>query len=177
MKFENWFNIQESNLHDLYLSTVDAFPNTKKRQHAIDPVQVLEVSWMPFVGVKTLFVKGRVFSEESGKEYSPMILFKGLNYHAKKENKNWVEIKAKDGKKYVFERIQGNDILLRCDCADFKWRFNYYDHLDKSLYGRVRGKYEALHDPGSANPLELPGMCKHLIKFARILENVGILED
>lgn len=176
MRFENWLNLQETNLHDLYLSTVDAFPRTTKRQYAIDLIHIKEVYWTPFVGVKTLFAKARAFSEESGKEYNPMILFKDMKYHQKKENKNWVQIKGNDGRSYVFERISENNVLVRCDCADFRWRFNYFDHLDKSLYGRVRSKYEALHNPGSSNPQEMPGMCKHLIKFIKTLNNSGILE-
>lgn len=176
MRFENWLNLQETNLHDLYVSTVDAFPNTTKRQHATDPIRVIEVNWTPFVGVKTLFAKARVFSEESGKEYNPMVLFKKMIYHPAKENKDWIQIDGKDGRKYIFERIKNNDVLVRCNCADFKWRFNYFDHLDKSLYGRVRSKYEAIANPGSANPQELPGMCKHLIKFVQTLNKAGILE-
>lgn len=177
MRFENWLILQETNLQDLYTSTVRAFPRTTKRQHAIDPVHVLELFYTPFVGVKTLFVKGRVFSEESGKEYNPIVLFKDVKFHALKEKKNWIQIEGKDGRNYIFEKIQSNDVLVRCNCADFQWRFNYFDHIDNSLYGRVRRKYEADFNPGSSNPLELPGMCKHLIKLTKTLGYVGILEE
>lgn len=178
MRFQDWLVLQESNLQDLYASTVQAFPRTTKRQYAIDPVRIVELSWTPFLGVKTLFIKGLAQSGESGKEYSPMVLFKGVNYHQIKENQDWIEIVASDGHNYVFERLnKGNDVLLRCDCADFRWRFNYFDHQDGSLYGRVRKKYEANVNPGSANPLELPGMCKHLIKLVQSLDHAGILEE
>ena len=178
MRFHNWLVLQESNLQDLYTSTVQAFPRTTKRQHATDLVRIIELNWTPFLGVKTLFIKGIAHSEESGKEYSPMVLFKGVNYHNAKDNQNWIEIVANDGRHYVFERLSNdNDVLVRCDCNDFKWRFNYTDHIDTSLYGRVRKKYEANVNPGSANPLEMPGMCKHLIKLVQSLDHAGILED
>jgi hypothetical protein len=178
MRFQNWLDLQESNLHDLYASTVQAFPRTTKRQHAIDPVRIVELNWTPFLGVKTLFIKGLAQSGESGKEYTPMVLFKGVSYHDSKDHQNWIEIVASDGQHYVFERLNDdNEVLVRCDCADFKWRFNYFDWQDDSLYGRVRKKYDATANPGSANPLELPGMCKHLIKMVQALDHAGILEE
>lgn len=178
MRFHHWFSLQESNLQDLYTSTVQSFPRTTKRQYATDLIRIIELNWTPFVGVHTLFIKGLAHSEESGKTYSPMVLFKGVNYHGTKDNQNWIEIVANDGRYYVIERLnKDNNVLVRCDCADFRWRFNYTDHIDTSLYGRVRKKYEAEMNPGSANPLEMPGMCKHLIKLANSLDHAGILED
>lgn len=178
MLFHEWLVWQEGSLPELYASTVQAFPRTTKRQHAIDPVRIVELTWNPFVGVRTLFVKGRAQSGESGKEYDPMALFKGVNYHDSKDDQNWIEIVASDGRNYIFDKLNGeNEVLVRCNCPDFFWRFNYYDHQDDSLYGRVRRKYEAQLNPGAANPLQLPGMCKHLIKLAQSLNHAGILED
>lgn len=178
MRFQDWLVLQESNLQDLYASTVQAFPQTTKRQHATDPIRIVELHWTPFLGVKTLFIKGLAQSGESGKEYSPMLLFKGVSYHDAKDHHNWIEIVASDGNHYVFERFNNdNEVLVRCDCADFRWRFNYFDHIDDSLYGRVRKKYDATVNPGSANPFEMPGMCKHLIKMVQSLDHAGILEN
>ena len=178
MRFQNWLLLQESNLQNLYASTVQAFPQTTKRQHAIDPIKIVELNWTPFLGVNTLFVKALAQNGENGKEYNPMILFKGVEYHNSKDHQNWVEIVASNGSHYVFEQIgRQNEVLVRCNCADFKWRFNYFDYVDNSLYGRVRKKYEANVNPGSSNPLEMPGMCKHLIKLIQSLNHAGILED
>ena len=173
MKFKLWM---ESNLINLYQSTVDGFPRTNKRQHAIDPIHIIEVNWTPFLGVKTLFVKSIAHNEENGKNYSPMILFKGVNYHNYQNKQNYIEIKGNNGQQYFLERLnKNNDVLIRCDCNDFKWRFNFTDHTDKSLYGRVRKKYEAKTNPGSSNPLEMPGMCKHLIVLAKTIHESGFL--
>lgn len=178
MEFTNWLSLQEANLSGLYADTVRAFPRTTKRQHAIDEIVVRQMDWTPFKGVKTLLVKGLAKNEGNGKEYKPLILFKKVNYHDSKQNRNWIEIVASDGRKHVFEKINNsNEVVVRCDCADFFWRFNYEDSLRKLLYGRVRSKYEAKDNPGSSNPLELPGMCKHLIKLARSLSDAGVLED
>lgn len=178
MKFQEWLKLKESNLYVLYKSTVQAFPKTTKRQHAIDEIKIIDVNWTPFKGVRTLFVKGMAKNEINGRDYKPMILFKNVSYHDSKSNQNGTNIVASDGRKIFFEKLNGtNEVNLRCDCGDFKWRWNFEDYRDRSLYGRVRKKYEAKERPGSSNILEMPGMCKHLIKLVRTLNDSGILEE
>lgn len=174
MQFQQWLN--ESSLNDLYHSTVAAFPQTTKRQHSTDLVKISEIFWNPFLGVRTLFVKGLAQSGESGHEYNPIIIFKNVNYNPQG---NQVEITANDGQNYIFEKLNPDQtqVLVRCNCKDFKFRFGYFDHLDHSLYGKPGKKYEALHNPGSANPQEMPGMCKHLLKLIKTLGTAGILGD
>lgn len=158
----------ESSIEDLYNSAVRAFPLTTKRQHAVDPVIVEELRWTPYLGVKTLFVRGAVRNES--RHYNTLFLFKNMRY-----DENGVTITASDGRNYTFAKIPfgTQDVLVRCDCPDFKWRFNYYNHLDSSLYGNKRGKYEGQGGP-PANPLKLPGMCKHLMKTASALRDAGL---
>ena len=79
----------ESSLNDLYQSSIEAFPKTSKRQHAIDPIVVKKLYWTPYLGMKTLFTKGLI--ESGNKEYNPMILFKKVRYT---ENKGGESIKA-----------------------------------------------------------------------------------
>ena len=157
MNFQKWINLYESSVEELYDSTVKAFPKTTKRQHAIDLIDITELNWTPYLGMKTLFVKGVAHSQESNKDYDTVFLIKNVNYNPTNILKN-------------------NDVLVRCNCQDFLWRWNYTDYKDKSLNGRVRKKYEAIINPGSSNPLEMPGMCKHLIKcYKTILNTVNSL--
>lgn len=163
--------INESSFKDLYTSTIKAFPKTKKRQNAIDPVVVEQLRWIPFKGVKTLFIKG--FIRNENRHYNTIILFKNINY-----NKNEVRIIASDNLKYNFGKIslENNDIMIRCNCKDFYYRFNYYNHLDKSLYGVKMSKYYG-EENRPANPLELPGMCKHIMATAKVLKDSGLFLD
>jgi hypothetical protein len=178
MDFNEWFLLRETSLNQLYDSTVDAFPRARKRQNAIHEIDIRSVSWTPYKGVRTLFAKGFARNEFNGMEYNPIILFKRVNYHDSSSGRNVVEITANNGLSYYFEKIShNNDVLVRCNCKDFYWRFNYEDKRDQSLWGRVRAKYEAKFNPGASNPLEMPGMCKHLIKLAQSLSQAGILED
>lgn len=161
----------EASLEDLYLSAVKAFPGTTKRQHAVDPVVIKKLHWTPFLGLNTLFVKGQAQNE--GREYDTIVLFKKVNYKGNK-----VTIVANDGKEYSFDplSLEETDCQVRCSCPDFRYRFNYYDHLDKSLYGRKAPAYESKGIGPPANPMEYPGMCKHLMKTAKALLEAGVLK-
>jgi len=172
MNFKDWV-ITETSLEDLHQSAVDAFPNTQKRQHAVNPIKIEEIRWLPYLGVKTLFVKAQARNED--RQYSPMVLFKGVKYH-KTNAAGRTRLKTEHGT-HFFEKLslEDSDVLLRCQCGDFHWRFNYFDHLDKVLYGSKRKKYEAKYNPGSANPQKMPGMCKHLMKLMSVLGESGIV--
>jgi hypothetical protein len=161
--------LSESSLEDLYKSTVLAFPRTTMRQYATHSIIIKELSWLPFKGMKTLFIKGRAQNEE--REYNPIVLLKRVNY-----NGHQVTITATDGLEYSFDRLslEHTDALIRCNCKDFGWRFRHQNHLHRSLYGSDGKPYQALYRPGSSNPLRMEGMCKHLIKLVGVLDSAGI---
>lgn len=176
MDFHKFYNLNESTLLDLYQSTVDAFPKTTKRQHSIDMIKIIEMSYTPYIGMRTLFVKGMAKNIDNQKEYDSIILFKDVKYSNRKKE-NIAELIASDNQKYLIERIDPsvNEVLVRCSCPDFYWRFNYYNSLDKSLYGRKRKKYES-KTARIANINEAEGMCKHLIKLVKAIRDSKLME-
>lgn len=165
----------ETSLLNLYLGSVKAFPGTTKRQHSTDTVRVEHLDWVPFQGVKTLFVKGTV--KNDGRKNETIMLFKGVKYRMD-ESKGSIPIRASNGKIVFIDPISESkdDVLVRCSCEDFSWRFNYYNSIDKSLFGRKRAKYEGQGLWG-ANPRETPGMCKHLMKMVKILKEANLIVD
>ncbi len=164
----------ESSLGHLYDSAVDAFPNTTRRQHATNTIKVVDLKWVPFIGMKTLMIRGTVHNED--REYNPLIIFKRVEYFGE-QTAGAAILTASDEKQYFLKKLslQDHDVLVRCGCKDFFWRFNYYDHVDKSLQGRARKPYTALHNPGTANPTESEGICKHLMKMMKVLSESGII--
>lgn len=161
----------EINLNNLYDSTVNTFPRTTKRQNSIDPIKIVEMHWTPFIGVKTLFIKG--LAESSAKVYSPMILFKNVNY---KPSKNIVNIFVNE-QKYSFEELSKNDVMVRCSCLDFGFRGSFANFTNKCLLNKLRKKYESLGIYPPVNPENNPMMCKHIIKLAKALEDAGVVYD
>jgi hypothetical protein len=164
--------IIESSLVDLYDSAVKAFPSTTKRQHATNPIKIVELTWVPYKGMKTLFVRGLARNED--RTYNPIIVFKNVQYL----KLGGVQLIDNNGQQHFLERLslEENDVLVRCGCKDFGFRFNYYNHLDKSLQGTKRTKYESKGVGPPANPQEIPGMCKHLMKMMIVLHNSGIIK-
>lgn len=161
----------ESSLKDLYQSAVAAFPNTTKRQHAIDPIVITNLSWTPYRGVRTLFIKGLAQNRHEGTEYNCLMLFKNIDYDG-----NQLTITASDLKEYSFNKLslENTNVVLRCNCPDFYWRGNYANYLDKSLWGRKRTKYESSGLYPQANPTNAPMVCKHLIKMSKTLQEAGL---
>jgi hypothetical protein len=175
MKFSDWI-LNESNLTQLYNSSVVAFPNTKKRQHVVDDINLNGLSWLPYKGVKTLYVKGHTQNINNDHRHDPIILFKKVIYHDNKGD-NIIKLNDKNGKSFFINQLNDtNDVVIRCPCEDFKWRFNYTDNIDKSLYGRVRRKYNASNEPGSSNPKMMPGVCKHIMQMMKTMRQLGILK-
>lgn len=162
----------EASLDDLHQSAVDAFPLTAMRQHATHTIKITNLRWTPFVGMKTLFI--RALAQNEGKEYNPIVLFKRVNYDGDE-----VLVTASDGREVSFDKLstENTDVLVRCNCPDFFWRFNYYNFSERSLYGRKRAKYESKGVGPPANPMEMAGLCKHLMKTAHVLRESGIFLD
>jgi hypothetical protein len=167
----------ESSFSDLYANIHVGFPRTGLRQHATQTIKITELRWLPYLGVKTLYV--RALAQNEGREYSPIVLFKKVNYNVNEGDKNVATINASNGGKYSFEKLslKNTDILLRCECKDFRYRFGWYNNLDKSLYASAPPKYESKGVGPPANPMELSGMCKHCIKLIKVLGTSGIFSE
>lgn len=163
----------ETSVKGLYDAAVAAFPETGRRQHSTQTVRVEHLDWVPFRGVRTLFVKALVKNE--GRKNDSIILFKGVKYRDS-EGRGSVPIRASDGSEVYLEPLsmENNEVMVRCTCQDFRWRFAHWDRVDGSLFGREPRRYEAMFRPGSSNPSESPGMCKHLMKMAKILRESGV---
>lgn len=169
------FKLWESSLADLYDSAVEAFPKTTKRQHVTGPVQIEDVFFLPYLGMKTLFVRSRAVNED--REYKTVMLFRGVDYR-RGPGRGLVEIDDEGTTRYLKPLSrQDSQVLVRCNCMDFYYRFNFYDHLDRSLYGNKRAPYVSKGIGPPANPMEMPGECKHLMKMAEELRNAGLLKD
>ena len=168
-----YFN--ESTIPELYKSTVKAYPACGLRQHATNPIKIVHLEWTPYVGMKTLYVKGLAHNEE--RTYNPVIVFKGVKYQEEK-GRNIVPLIDNIGKTYFLEQLylEKNSVLVRCQCKDFFWRGQHFCKIDTptSLFGQDRKKYEAKYNPGFANPTNSPMICKHLIKMIKIIQESGI---
>lgn len=166
MKFSQFL---ESTIEQLYNQTVSGFPRTGKRQHSVQPIKITEMNWTPFLGTKTLLVRGTAESGE--KVYNTVVLFKDVVYGS------GIPLVATDGRLYHLEQlmVDKNDVLVRCNCDDYRWRFQHWNHVDRSLYGADRKPYEGTGTGLKANPDEVAGFCKHIIRTLTAIRDSNIL--
>lgn len=170
--------LMEADIDTLEKETQAGFPRTTKRLYSIQQVDVKFVNYLPYVGVKTLLVTSEVLGEqheEGRKWYTPLILFTGIQYQDDPDEFT-VTVKYKDHE-YHFPKLSltHTDCRVRCTCADFRYRFSWYNAQKKSLYGQpFKYKRKTLTRP-PVNPLKVQGICKHIGKLATVLYNSGVL--
>lgn len=139
----------------------------------VDSVRIAKLEWTPYLGLNTLLVRSLAQNIENGHEYKPLVLFKGVIFHETPTPRT-VNIVASDYKHYFFEPLRENEVLVKCECGDYYWRFNYFNSKYKSHFGSRRAKYESKGGL-PANPSEMPGICKHLMVLEKTLDEAGVI--
>lgn len=170
--------LNEDTMVDLQRNIVWGFPNTKKRQYATDPVQIVQMKMKPWQKSTKLLIDVLAKGVE-GKTYQSQILFQQVKYEKEDTDQN-VTFVAVDGESYNIQPIPltSNHVKVRCQCLDFYYRFAHWNKQHNVLYGRSPPLYRrktTTRPP--VNPGRVPGICKHLIKTVAALQDAGILAD
>ncbi len=170
----------EQSTYNQLKSNVDSFiPVSTRRQSAVDPVQIVELKTLPFIGTKNLNVEALAKnsnSKEGHSENYPKIIFNRVEFEEETTNDN-ITFTAKDGNEYNMQPIDlgGSTLRVRCTCGDFMWRFAAFNAKDKSLIGTAPSPYQRKTNRGPVNPKQVPGVCKHLIKTIEALKQAGMV--
>jgi len=140
-----------------------------KRQHAT--VTLKNLTFRAAYGVKALEVMATAVGGE--KPYQPKIIFNRVDFDDEDTQDN-ITVPAEAGDIHFQQlNLSEKTMRVRCDCADFYWRFAAYNAKDKSLDGRSPKPYQAKTNRGPVNPQQVPGMCKHLLKIIEVLKDNG----
>lgn len=163
---------EESTYSQLYTNIQTAFPDTKKRQHEAPKVNITNFKYIPFQSKNILQIKTTAVS--GGNQYSPVIQFSNVNYNT---GGRGVTFTAVDGSEYTIEpiRLSQNTVKVRCDCLDFHYRFATWNYNDESLIGKPPPLYRKKTNRPPVNPAQVPGLCKHLVKFFTVLRRYRIV--
>lgn len=163
----------ESTYKELESNVLSFKPKTKKRQHAVGPLTMSKMDVNAALGVKTLRFMADV-NGSTGNIYKVTVQFNRVNFDGKQH-----KFKAKDGKEYTIDKLDLNskDVMLRCQCLDFYFRFGYYNWKDKSIYGNRPKKYVRKTDWWPpVNPEKVPGFCKHVIRTIKEIQAQGFVK-
>lgn len=165
---------EESTYQDLENKTLAFIPPSKKRQHAVDPIQIVQMKMVPYRNSGALQVQG--VAQSSGKKYDTIMLFSDVIYEDADQGDN-VSFKAADNQEYHIIPIElsKNNVKVRCSCLDFRWRFALWNSKDGSLYGDPPGPYQKTTNRPPVNPQRVPALCKHLMKTTIALKQSGVL--
>lgn len=170
--------IQETTYRELERYTLNFRPKTKKRQYAIDPIQIVQLKLVPYKGTKALYIKGLARNTESKKKYDTQLFFSGIEYENEDTDSN-VTFTASDENVYHMKPIDlgANDVRTRCNCLDYYHRFAYYNYNDGSIFGKKPKPYirKTTNRP-PVNPEHVPGICKHIIKTIAALHHAKMVK-
>lgn len=174
--------LNEQSTYNQLKTNVDNFiPVSTKRQNAVDPVQVVELMTLPFLGTKNLNIESTVTNSDSKSpgapaNYKPKLIFNQVAFEDESTNEN-ITFTAKDNNEYNMQPIDlgVSTVRVRCGCPDFLWRFAAFNAKDKSLIGTAPAPYQRKSNRGPVNPQQVPGVCKHLIKTIEALKQSGMV--
>lgn len=167
---------EDSTYPNLYREIQRGFPATQRRQHAVGEVAILNMQFLPYVGMKMLQVRAACRSNQHN--YNPIIQFLNVTFDQVDTNDN-ITFTGQDGQDYHVQPVtlDTSRVKVRCNCLDFYYRFAQTNSGDGSLVGRPPALYQRV--PGSTrppvNPQNVPGICRHLIKVVRRLQQQGFV--
>lgn len=185
MKISKLLVLLERTLNSLVSVTAANFGGG--RQQRSNQVQIRNIKYTPSIQQGVLRVECETFTSVSGDgPYQTLIQLEGVefiddsryNFLQKAESRdsakyNTHAFTATDGNTYYasYGRSTSLDVKVRCTCKDFRWRFAYYNSGDQTLYGDPPEPYISKTQRPPANPNSTPGVCKHLMRLKRELEN------
>lgn len=125
--------------------------------------------------------KSVVFQGESRgtKLYPVVIAFYGVNFSQTKSSATPIETKTKDGETWFMEKLDSKEhkVQVRCQCADYYFTWQYYNRMKHALHGKAFPAYvRKTSTYPERNPIHVPGLCKHLYRFAERLKVNGVLD-
>lgn len=166
---------EDATYPQLYTNIQRGFPETKKRQHIANEINVMKVQYVPIQGNNVLQVNATTTG--NGRQYTPAVQFTNVEYK-QEETPTSATFKGSDNVDHTIERIdlQSNNVKVRCNCLDFHFRFSWQNYSDNSLVGNPPPLYRrktTTRPP--ANPMEVPGLCKHLIRLFDMLKRYGLV--
>jgi len=165
---------EDATMPQLHQNIVKGFPNTKKRQHVTNEVNIRNVEFIPFDTSGVLRVSAEAIS--NGTKYVPTIQFRDVQYMQGDTITN-VTFTGVDGKDYSVEKITLPDhtIKVNCNCMDFYYRFATNNYSDDALDGDPPPLYHKKTDRPPVNPMQVPGVCKHLLKLVERLKQLNVV--
>ena len=109
-------------------------------------------------------------------QYTDNIAFKGVftDLINTVKNINGHVVNSKSIIKSIHESLDRQDIYISCDCADFKYRYDYWSTQGKFKWGKLQNSNgDAIRNPHN----DMGSMCKHLYALLRSNKFLNHISD
>lgn len=169
--------VEDATLQHLRNEIERGFPDTKKRQHATNEVTVTKLQYIPRIESDILQINSST-SSTSGNVYKQLIQANGVNFQPDNSG-NTVSVKDSNGTSHSITpvKLNVNNVGVFCECEDYQKRFAEINVSNNCHIGPQPAKYvRKTTTRPPANPLNVPGMCKHLIAVTDRLKNLHIIQ-
>lgn len=146
-----------------------------------------EIKFTPFLGTKSLLIVAEYIGVSQAPRHHKVNLFfeqvEILEELPNNDRSYLREYFAVDynGKIYYIKKLSAsrNPIRVRCSCADFVYRWGWYDYYNANcMYGPAPRPYKKVAGSNrqSVNPNKIPGICKHVLGTVKALESKGVIK-
>lgn len=125
------------------------------------------------------YVTAQARSSDGSRIYKTQIVFKGIRANDIGSDEFPMPYSKNDKDTiYLNQPKVETNIMMRCQCPDYYFMFQYWNKKDKALVGPNK-QYVPVSPPSGrppVNPTESPGMCKHLLGMTKTLMENKILK-
>jgi len=77
---------------------------------------------------------------------------------------------------YIQRPTYNHKVIVRCNCQDFYFMWEYYDKKNKSLLGPHKPYIRKTTTYPPKNPTQTPGLCKHILGLVKLLDTNTFIE-
>ena len=119
----------------------------------------------PTVSNKSLLIQSNVISSvPRASPYLAQMMFYGVDYSDKHDNSHPLTVSLGNGQYLFMNQLRlDSKVSVRCNCQDYRFTWGHYNHTVGALLGAQFPRYvRKTTTRPPRNPLQIPGLCKHL---------------
>jgi hypothetical protein len=153
------------------------FPDTKKRQHATNEVRIQRLQYTPILQRDILKINSTTNSN-NGNTHTQVIEIRGVNFQPPNSGKT-TSITDVSGEEQAITpaALNTSNVGVFCDCEDYQKRFANLNIRNNCHVGPPPQNYvRKTTTRPPVNPMNVPGMCKHVIAITDDLKRLRILK-
>jgi hypothetical protein len=136
-----------------------------ERKQRAGKVKLDNLTFIPMSANGNLKV-GSNTTSNNGHDYWTTLMFDNINYVDAEEPNKTFSFTGSDNTEYFIQRVPRNaNVKVNCSCLDFHYRFAVWDNKFKALDGNPPPPYVKKSNRPSVNPMQSPGVCKHVISL------------